>query len=123
MKVFFQQLRLFQQAEHFLLDRDAWKIGDGVVARSETRWGPFDWEACADAHGENSQLRRLLSVRDGFVLQDWKGKHIFYCNPPFSKILAIVLHFLKEKRAQPVDTAVMFVLPFWTDYPFWKLVL
>jgi len=119
---FFRHLHRWQCAEHFLLDRDDWKLVDPVFARIEQKLGLFDVEACADVHGANAHLRHFWSVRDDCRQQAWRGKHVF-CNPPFSMILEILQHFLEEKRAQPLDTAAVFVLPFWTDYPFWRFVL
>ncbi len=119
---FFRHLHRWQCAEHFLLDRDDWKLVDPVFARIEQKLGLFDVEACADVHGANAHLRHFWSVREDCRQQAWRGKHVF-CNPPFSMILEILQHFLEEKRAQPLDTAAVFVLPFWTDYPFWRFVL
>ena len=45
-----------------------------------------------------------------------------YINPPYSKLLVVLLHFLRCKLRAPVGTAVLLILPVWVGEAYWDLV-
>eukprot|EP00854_Cymbomonas_tetramitiformis_P034023 gene34023-biopygen4050 len=55
--------------------------------------GPFSIDAGCDESGSNAQTTSFCTVVQDCLLQDWSG-HNAWCNPPFSKILLILWHFL-----------------------------
>ncbi|KAK3241771.1 hypothetical protein CYMTET_48502 [Cymbomonas tetramitiformis] len=60
--------------------------------------------------------------RQDCAKQDWAG-HNAWCNPPFSRILKILLHFLACKRRQNVGTSACFVIPVWPTADFYKFIV
>jgi len=84
--------------------------------------GPFNVAACCDVWGANSHFMKFWTKEMDCRLQDWDGLNVL-CNPPFSIILSILIHFLRCKLRCPVGTSACFILPAWTDEEFWSLVI
>ena len=91
-----------------------------VFADLDSRFGPFDIDACADVGGQNAHCPQYWSEVDDCLQQKWAGKRV-YCNPPFACIRPILRHFLQEWATDPYNTSATFVLPAWNTYPWWKL--
>jgi hypothetical protein len=68
--------------------------------------------ACADAFGRNSHTQRFWSAVDCCMQHSWCGI-LVWANPPFSTIAAILRHFLRCKIAQPIETALLLLVPVW----------
>ncbi|KAK3261560.1 hypothetical protein CYMTET_29536 [Cymbomonas tetramitiformis] len=83
--------------------------------------GPFSIDACCDESGSNAQTTIFWTVTQECLQQEWEG-HNAWCNPPFSKILEILQHFLECKRRQNVGTAACFVMPVWPIADFFKFI-
>eukprot|EP00854_Cymbomonas_tetramitiformis_P010319 gene10319-biopygen10554 len=98
MQLFFELYKDWQAASIWRQDRDDWKLFAEVFDRPDFRFGPFSVDACSDAFGANKETLECWTVRQDCTTQDWAG-HTVWCNPPFSRILAILLHFLEFKFA------------------------
>ena len=98
-------------------DLDDWMINDWLWKRAR-QFGPFAVDACCDEVGANSRSFRWWSKEDSCLGKQWRGLNV-YCNPPFSLLWEILVHFLNEKRVAPGTTSAVFVLPFWPTERFW----
>ncbi|KAK3234417.1 hypothetical protein CYMTET_55359 [Cymbomonas tetramitiformis] len=83
--------------------------------------GPFSIDAGCDESGSNAQTTSFCTVVQDCLLQDWSG-HNAWCNPPFSKILLILWHFLGCKRRQNVGISACFVIIVWPTADFYKFI-
>jgi len=83
--------------------------------------GPFAVAACCDVWGANSHLITFWTAEIDCRERKWEEINVL-CNPPFSMILSILLHFLACKLRCPTGTSACFILPAWTDQEFWALV-
>ena len=84
--------------------------------------GPFAVAACCDVWGANAHFVRSWTAETDCRAQDWDGLNVL-CNPPYSIILSILIHFLKCKLRCPVGTSACFILPAWINEDFWILVI
>ena len=70
--------------------------------------------------GTNAQLPRFCSEVDSVLLRDLRGEHL-WVNPDFTLILEVLKHFRQAYQLSPHNTSGTFLLPEWTNYPFWRL--
>ena len=76
----------------------------------DKEFGPVSITACADKNGRNSHTRLFWSS-------------IASCmNPPFSMIAQILRHFIRCKLARPMGTAMLLLVPVWTDKDWYKCI-
>ncbi|KAK3286374.1 hypothetical protein CYMTET_6068 [Cymbomonas tetramitiformis] len=122
MQLFFELYKDWQAASIWRQDRDDWKLFAEVFDRPDFRFGPFSVDACSDAFGANKETLECWTVRQDCTTQDWAG-HTVWCNPPFSRILAILLHFLECKKRQNVGTSACFVILVWPTADFYKFIV
>ena len=116
MSRFFELLRAWSRRDS-PRDLDDWMVKDWLWEKAR-RFGPFAVDACCDEVGANSRSFRWWSKEDSCLSKQWRGLNV-YCNPPFSLLVEILAHFLKEKRVAPNTTSALFVLPFWPTERFW----
>ncbi|KAK3262252.1 hypothetical protein CYMTET_28882 [Cymbomonas tetramitiformis] len=102
-------------------DLDDWMVKDWLWERAR-QFGPFVVDACCDEVGANSRSFRWWSKEDSCLGKQWRGLNV-YCNPLFSLLWEILVHFLSEKRVAPRTTSVVFVLPFWPTERFWEEIV
>jgi hypothetical protein len=98
-----------------------WMLDRHVFQFIESKWGPFEVDACADPQGLNAQLPFYWSIEDSCLGHDWAGKSI-YCNPPFNEIQPILEHAIVCFRKDPLATVVLFILPEWRNAEWYTLV-
>ena len=98
---------LFQELHLYL--REQWLEGDELTL-----------DGGADVVGNNAQLHPYCSEVDSIFDRDLRGEHL-WVNPAFSKIAAILRHFLHAYHSSPHNTSGTFLLPEWPDRPFWRL--
>ncbi|KAK3249507.1 hypothetical protein CYMTET_41060 [Cymbomonas tetramitiformis] len=105
-------------------DTDDWQLLRRVFRDLDDRpgVGPFSVDACCDESGSNAQTTNFWTVTQDCLQQDWEGNNA-WCNPPFSRILEILQHFLECKRRQNVGTAACFVIPVWPTASFFKFIM
>ena len=110
-----------------LIDTDDWKLRSELFEELHLylreQWledGELTLDGGADVVGNNAQLHPFCSEVDSIFDRDLRGEHL-WVNPAFSKIEAIVRHFLQAYRSSPHNTSGTFLLPEWTDRPFWRL--
>ena len=83
---------------------------------------PFDLDACCNDDGSNSHVPdSFCSPSNSFLQHNCAGKHV-WCNPPFKRALSFILHYFSCKASDPAHTSAVFVLPKWTNAPWWPLV-
>ena len=80
----------------------------------------FDIDACANDSGDNALVTTYCSPSNSFLRHDCSGKHV-WCNPPFAHAEAFLLHYLACKSKRPAHTSAVFLLPKWTNMPWWSL--
>ena len=109
------------------LDTDDWKlrsdIFDGLHRYLQERWlegNRLTLDGGADVVGNNAQLHPYCSEVDSIFDRDLRGEHL-WVNPAFTIIEAVLRHFLHAYRTSPHNTSGTFLLPEWTNYPFWRL--
>ena len=68
--------------------------------------------ACADVFGRNSHTPRWWSREDSCLRHHWGGMFV-WCNPPFSLIIDVLVHFLRCKREVPMGTPLLLLVPVW----------
>ncbi|KAK3242377.1 hypothetical protein CYMTET_47929 [Cymbomonas tetramitiformis] len=122
MRMFFELHKEWKAEFLWRKNRDDWKMFAGVLEKLDRRFGPFSVETCCDAFGANRQTLVCWTVRQDYSTQDWAGLTA-WCNPPFSRILSILLHFLACKRRQNVGTSACFVIPVWPTANFYKFIV
>jgi hypothetical protein len=81
----------------------------------------FTLDGSADPAGTNAMLPRFRSCVDSVLDADLCGERM-WCNPDFRIASGVLEHFIQAYRSAPESTSGTFLLPEWTDYPFWKLV-
>ena len=82
---------------------------------------PFDLDACCNTDGSNALVANFCSPGNSFLSHDCAGQHI-WCNAPFSDYLQFLLHYFSCKARAPHTTSAVFVVPKWTEAPWWPLV-
>ena len=103
-------------------DFDDWQLRTQEVVSLDVEFGPIEVDACCDEIGSNAHFVEFWSSTDDCRRHNWAGRTI-YCNPPFSLMFSILLHFLKCKMSSPVGTSAMFVLPVWLSHDAVRMVL
>ena len=110
-----------------LLDTDDWKLRTDIFEelhrylRERLLEGKsLTLDGGADVVGNNAQLRRYCSEVDSIFDRDLRGENL-WINPAFTIIEPIMRHFLQAYRSSPHNTSGTFLLPEWTDRPFWRL--
>ncbi|KAK3281427.1 hypothetical protein CYMTET_10777 [Cymbomonas tetramitiformis] len=122
MRLFFELHKEWKAESLWRKDKDDWKLFAEVFENLDRRFGPFSVDTCCDAFGANRQTLVCWMVKQDCTKQDWAG-HTAWCNPPFSRILSILLHFLACKRRQNVGTSACFVIPVWPTADFYKFIV
>eukprot|EP00854_Cymbomonas_tetramitiformis_P034178 gene34178-biopygen18299 len=117
---FFELLRGWSQREA-QRDLDDSMVNDWLWERAR-QFGPFVVDACCDEVGANSRSFRWWSKEDSCSGKQWRGLSV-HCNPPFSLLWEILVHFLSEKRVAPGTTSAVFVLPLWPTERFWAEIV
>jgi hypothetical protein len=98
-----------------------WMLEKTIFKDIEEQFGPFDFDACCDQEGRNSQLPHFWTPQQDCLKQYWTHKNI-YCNPPFSRIDEIVSHCLECFEASPHTTSAVLILPCWPDAPWFSKI-
>ena len=81
-------------------DFDDWQLQTQEVVSLDVEFGPIEVDACCDEIGSNAHFVEFWSSANDCRRHDWAGRTI-YCNPPFSLMFSILLHFLKCKMSSP----------------------
>jgi hypothetical protein len=84
-------------------------------------FGPVSITACADAYGRNSHTRLFWSSVDSCMDHLWYNM-LVWCNPPFSMIAQILRHFIRCKLARSMGTAMLLLVPVWTDQDWYNCI-
>jgi len=107
-----------------LLDKDLedWQLMTEEMEVLEQNFGPFDVDACSDELGTNAQCKKSWNAKDDCRKKQWGGLNV-YCNGPFSQLLSILMHAVACKRAHPVGTAALFIVPCWPTEDFYKYAM
>jgi len=103
-------------------DFDDWMIVDEYYEPIAQQFGPFTVATAVDLLNTNTRCRRSVNQEEDGTKFEYGG-HNAYCNPPYSIIILFLLRFLKCKQGTPEGTSALFILPAWTTYEFWKLVV
>ena len=103
-------------------DREDWQMATAVVAELDEEYGPFDVDGCTDQYRTNAHFAKSWNAEDDCEKQQWQGLNVF-CNGPFSRLLQILRHAAECKRAQPVGTAALFIVPCWPTEAFYQYAL
>ena len=102
-------------------DFEDWMLHITHFRSLDKRYGPITITACADAFGRNSHTARYWSAMDSCLDHMWYGMTV-WCNPPFSMIAQILRHFIRCKLASPMGTAMLLLVPVWTDQDWYKCI-
>jgi hypothetical protein len=90
-----------------------------AIQRMQPR--PFDMDACSDALGDNAHCECYFSFLDSCLEHSWKGKSV-WCFPETHMIESTLRHFNAHFTSSPTDTSAAFLLPFWPQAPWWRLL-
>ena len=112
----------WEQKQFNVKDFDDWMLIDAFFFPLEGVYGPFTVDAATDSLKTNARSRRAVNKEEDGTRFDYGG-HNTYCNPPYSIIILFLLQFLRCKQRCPMGTSAMFILPAWTTYEFWKLLV
>ena len=93
-------------------NNDDWMLLRPLFLELESKWGPFDIDACCDNQGHNAQVPDFCCPDRSFLTYNCEGKRV-YMNPPFSSIEPFLDHYFLCKKKNP-KTSGLFVLPEWT---------
>jgi len=113
--------RWYNQLPSFKRDFEDWMLHTTHFKSLDREYGPISITACADAHGRNSHTRRFWSSADSCMDHLWYNM-LVWCNPPFSMIAQILRHFIRCKLARPIGTAMLIMVPVWTDQMWYKCI-
>ena len=103
---------LFRQVHHYL--KQHW------LPRTTTgELGTLTLDGNADVTGSNAHLPRFCSIVDSYFDRDLRGEHL-WTNPDFTIIEEVLKYFLAHYKTSPHNTSGTFLLPEWTEKPFWK---
>jgi len=107
-----------------LMDKDLedWQLIAPEVEDLDQEFGPFDIDACADELGTNAHFGKSWNKKTDCRKQQWGGWNV-YCNGPFSELLSILMHAVACKKAHPVGTSALFIVPCWTTEEFYKYAM
>ena len=103
-------------------DFDDWRLKESEVASLDKEEGPFEVDACCDILGSNANFPVFWTAVVDCRKEDWCNRNV-YCNPPFSLMFSILLHFLRCKIKCQLGTTATFVLPVWLSHEAIKLVV
>jgi hypothetical protein len=120
--VFERALASWEESVRVISDFDDWQLQTQEVVSLDVEYGPIEVDACCDEIGSNAHFAEFWSSANDCRRHDWAGRTI-YCNPPFSLMFSILLHFLKCKMSSPVGTSAIFVLPVWLSHDAVRMVL
>jgi hypothetical protein len=105
-----------------------WRILDQVFhelhAATRAKWmdgRSWTLDGSADVNGNNAMLPRYCSKLDSILDRDLRGERL-WCNPDFDLIKPVLAHFRNAYRSAPDTTSGTFVIPEWTNYPYWGLL-
>ena len=113
---------LWHQKKFSVTDFDDWMLVDQYFYPLADEFGPFTLDGATDLYRSNSRCRRSVNKIDDGTKYEYGGFNT-YCNPPYSIIILFLLQFLRCKQKSPVGTSALFILPAWTNYEFYKLML
>ena len=102
-------------------DFEDWMLHTAHFQSLDKEFGPISITACADIHGRNSHTQRFWSSMDSCLNHFWYNM-LVWCNPPFSIIALILRHFIRCKLARPMGTAMLILVPVWTDQLWYKCI-
>jgi hypothetical protein len=102
-------------------DFEDWMLHTTHFQSLDKRYGPITITACADPSGRNSHTSRYWSSVDSCMDHLWYNM-LVWCNPPFSMIAQILRHFIRCKLARPMGTAMLLLVPVWTDQDWYKCI-
>jgi len=100
-------------------DVSDWMFRPDLFRAIDAKFGPFNWDACADEYGHNAQLPNFwaadhgqLRLHTGCLANDWAGKAV-WCNPDFYQIDEVLAHYKRCYQCSPSTTKALFILPDW----------
>ena len=111
----------YQQLPSLKRDFEDWMLHAVHFRSLDREFGPISVTACADIHGRNSHTHRFWSSVDSCMDHLWYNM-LVWCNPPFSMIAQILRHFIRCKIARPLGTAMLILVPVWTDQLWYKCI-
>jgi hypothetical protein len=116
------EMRLWSGVSMTDKDMEDWMVIEPEAKSLDRDFGPFDVDACVDEYRTNSHCGKSWNKKDDCVKQQWGGLNVL-CNGPFSMLLEILRHAVKCKRAHPVGTAALFIVPCWPTEEFYKFAM
>ena len=114
---FRKALDAWRSSDYVSSDKDDWQLLPNLVRGLDRKKGvgPFVRDATSDVTGYNSHFENFWSMEDSCMDHDWAGQTIF-CNPPFSLMWRILIHFIICKLKNPLGTSATFILPAWLSH-------
>ena len=99
-------------------NRGRWVLNPSIFAQLEQQLGTFDLDACADPKTAQTE-----NATDNIYQTTLAGKHS-YINGPFDTVSlnCIIGYYYKQKALDPQNTSACFILPMWTQKPWYTKV-